>query len=142
MNSHENLERKFRLDYIQEKLESLLPWQLIEFEKTITTAAEAATNPSKCRSCGASIIWGKTAAGKACPFDLATGESHFKTCPQAVEWSKTSKLKRTASLNGTPEIFSQSPESKVKHSESAAIMGLCECWECNQQQQQPQRGEK
>jgi hypothetical protein len=43
-----------------------------------------------CRSCGAEIWWGKTAAGKRCPFDIAEGKhtavSHFSTCPQAGSW--------------------------------------------------------
>jgi ssDNA-binding Zn-finger/Zn-ribbon topoisomerase 1 len=45
-----------------------------------------------CRSCGAPIVWGKTAQGKACPFNVVGGqpteESHFKTCPQARGWSR------------------------------------------------------
>jgi hypothetical protein len=45
-----------------------------------------------CRSCGALIWWGKTAAGKSNPFDVVDGArtavTHFSTCPQAREWSK------------------------------------------------------
>jgi len=45
-----------------------------------------------CRSCGAEMVWGKTAAGKACPFDVIDGKpthiSHFSTCPDAKRWSK------------------------------------------------------
>lgn len=48
-----------------------------------------------CRSCGAPIWWGKTAAGKRNPFDVhftasveRTAVTHFSTCPQAKSWSK------------------------------------------------------
>ena len=45
-----------------------------------------------CRSCGALIWWGKTAKGKANPFDVVDGArtniTHFSTCPQAGQWSK------------------------------------------------------
>lgn len=53
---------------------------------------------SKCKSCGAAIVWGKAAAGKAIPLDPAVlsvvteaGEvvrgriSHFATCPDAAQ---------------------------------------------------------
>ena len=64
---------------------------------------------SKCRSCGADIVWAKTTKGKAIPLDPAPVEggniylsaddvalvttpgerplhvSHFTTCPQAAE---------------------------------------------------------
>jgi len=44
-----------------------------------------------CRSCGALIWWGKTAAGKPNPFDVVDGArtavTHFSTCPQARTWS-------------------------------------------------------
>jgi hypothetical protein len=72
---------------------------------------------TKCRSCGAAIIWMKTAAGKRMPIDAEPSEkgnivlvedkgnfeqfdlisyakpgprytSHFATCPQAAEWRK------------------------------------------------------
>lgn len=52
---------------------------------------------TKCRSCGATIRWGKTAAGKSVPIDVAPSvtadgnkfwPSHFTTCKQASEWSK------------------------------------------------------
>jgi len=45
-----------------------------------------------CRSCGALIWWGKTAAGKSNPFDVQDGArtavTHFSTCPQASTWSR------------------------------------------------------
>lgn len=56
--------------------------------------------PMKCRSCGASVIWAKTAAGKSIPLDLghvrgsgAAREAltHFATCPQGKEWRMTGK---------------------------------------------------
>jgi hypothetical protein len=46
----------------------------------------------RCRSCGAAIWWGRTRAGKACPFDVIglerTAQTHFSTCPQNREWSR------------------------------------------------------
>lgn len=64
----------------------------------------------RCRSCGADVIWAKTAAGKLMPLDAeetlgklvyqldavgrmvraeGTGhESHFATCPQADQWRR------------------------------------------------------
>jgi hypothetical protein len=45
-----------------------------------------------CRSCGAAVWWGRTAAGKPNPFDVVEGRrtavTHFSTCPQARQWSK------------------------------------------------------
>jgi hypothetical protein len=79
------LERTFCIDQIQQKLEKLPTWQLNHFHAAIT---EAVNSTSKCRSCGAPIVWGKTPNGKSCPFDFSTGESHFRSCPQAAGWSK------------------------------------------------------
>jgi hypothetical protein len=52
-----------------------------------------ATAPvTQCRSCGALIWWGRTAAGKRCCFDVVDGArtaiTHFSTCPDARGWSK------------------------------------------------------
>jgi len=53
--------------------------------------------PVTCASCGAGMIWIKTAKGKAMPLSVATIEerdgsrfalSHFSDCPEAKEWSK------------------------------------------------------
>lgn len=53
--------------------------------------------PVTCASCGAGMVWVRTAAGKAMPLSLATVEerdgqrwalSHFSDCPDAREWSK------------------------------------------------------
>ena len=50
-----------------------------------------------CRSCGAAMIWVKTAAGKAMPLSAATIEerdgqrfalAHFADCPNSREWSR------------------------------------------------------
>lgn len=41
-----------------------------------------------CRSCGAPVYWGVTAAGKRVPISVATGESHFKDCKDAKSWTK------------------------------------------------------
>lgn len=57
-----------------------------------------------CKSCGASIVWGKTKAGKSIPLDAEpiggllneeTGEvmklrqTHYATCPDAADWRKS-----------------------------------------------------
>lgn len=53
----------------------------------------------RCRSCGTSIVWGSTAAGKAVPLntDLITtiagkryGLTHFATCPHGRSWRRNS----------------------------------------------------
>lgn len=50
-----------------------------------------------CRSCGASIVWTNTPAGKAIPLSVASIEtrngvrfalSHFADCPEGREWRK------------------------------------------------------
>lgn len=49
-----------------------------------------------CKSCGASIVWIKTEAGRPLPLDLRTAETrcgvryalnHFSTCPEGRHWS-------------------------------------------------------
>lgn len=63
----------------------------------------AGTRRSPCRSCLASVYWGKTPAGKAAQLDAdvdgglhptqseaGKGVLHFKTCPDAKMWSKKS----------------------------------------------------
>ena len=55
----------------------------------------------ECLSCGASIVWLTTEAGKRIPVDAATTYTwdevfapkkghiaHFATCPQVKEWSR------------------------------------------------------
>lgn len=62
---------------------------------------------AECRSCGAQIVWMKTAAGKNMPVDAETVESgdtefdgkhhvsHFSTCPNAAQHrSKPNAQKR------------------------------------------------
>lgn len=53
--------------------------------------------PTTCKSCGAPIVWTRTAAGKPIPLDLARvrgeGEqrealTHFATCPEGRQWRK------------------------------------------------------
>jgi hypothetical protein len=53
--------------------------------------------PTTCKSCGAAIVWTRTAVGKAIPLDLAKtrGEggqrealTHFATCEHGRQWSK------------------------------------------------------
>lgn len=52
----------------------------------------------QCRSCGANIVWAKTAAGKAVPLSLALVEqrggqritkTHFVDCPDGRGWKKS-----------------------------------------------------
>jgi hypothetical protein len=69
------------------------------------------SEPSKCRSCGAAIVWATTSTGKQAPFDakpIATTDlkpigdgtylasntmrgyvSHFATCPNAAQHRRT-----------------------------------------------------
>lgn len=53
---------------------------------------DASAKVQHCRSCGKPVWWGRTAAGKANPFDVIDGRrtpvTHFSTCPQAGSWSK------------------------------------------------------
>lgn len=53
--------------------------------------------PVSCQSCGAGMVWIKTAKGKALPLSVATIEerdgekfalAHFVDCKDAKEWSK------------------------------------------------------
>ena len=51
------------------------------------------TMTKSCRSCGASIVWGKTASGRAGPADAIAAVdgkyfSHFETCAFATQHSK------------------------------------------------------
>lgn len=57
----------------------------------------AGVDVEQCRSCGASIVWAKTPAGKAVPLSLALVEerggmkvtkTHFVDCPDARGWKK------------------------------------------------------
>jgi hypothetical protein len=50
-----------------------------------------------CRSCGASIVWTRTATGKPMPLSVLTIEerngakyalSHFADCPEGREWRR------------------------------------------------------
>lgn len=43
-----------------------------------------------CRSCGATVRWVETKAGKKMPVD-ADGTSHFATCPDSNEWRRSRK---------------------------------------------------
>ncbi|MEC4804436.1 MAG: hypothetical protein SAJ12_10480 [Jaaginema sp. PMC 1079.18] len=44
--------------------------------------------PSKCKGCGADILWAKTAAGKFTPLDLDAVTPHWATCPDAANFKK------------------------------------------------------
>lgn len=45
-----------------------------------------------CGTCGGTIWWGFTRAGRRNPFDVVDGQrtavTHFSTCAQAREWSR------------------------------------------------------
>lgn len=51
--------------------------------------------PTQCRSCGAEIVFGYTAAGKRCPYDFVDGQvtstSHFATCDNPKRFSSTAR---------------------------------------------------
>ncbi len=46
----------------------------------------------RCRLCNAPMWWGRTKAGRACPFDVVDGErtavTHFSTCPKVREMDR------------------------------------------------------
>jgi hypothetical protein len=51
----------------------------------------------KCRSCGASIVWGRTPKGASVPINVdqvrmvagrGYGRTHFATCPDATGWRR------------------------------------------------------
>lgn len=46
-----------------------------------------ADNVGHCRSCGATVMWCWTPAGRKAPID-PDGKSHFATCPQAADWRR------------------------------------------------------
>lgn len=57
----------------------------------------ASALPAQCRSCGAAIVWTRTASGKIIPLSLTTVEvrsgvryalTHFADCPHAREWRR------------------------------------------------------
>lgn len=57
----------------------------------------AGEQPTKCRSCGASIVWTRTDKGRPIPLDLSKvrGEgagrealTHFATCEHGRQWRK------------------------------------------------------
>jgi len=56
----------------------------VEIDETATIQA--------CRSCGKPIWFGKTAAGRVCPFDVIgrerTAQTHFSTCKTPELWSR------------------------------------------------------
>lgn len=55
-----------------------------------------------CSSCGAAIIWVKTAAGNTMPVDPETDESHFATCPNASQHRKRRPVDAPADSHGCP----------------------------------------
>lgn len=61
-------------------------------------AIPATAAPEQCRSCGAAIVWAKTAGGKAIPLSLALAEErggkritkpHFVDCPESRQWKRS-----------------------------------------------------
>lgn len=64
-------------------------------DRRIGEYALPAGDLSHCKSCGADIVWTRTAKGRAVPLSLATVQtrngvhfvlSHFVDCPQRDEW--------------------------------------------------------
>ena len=51
-------------------------------------ASSTSTNVGRCRGCGASILWTRTAAGRHAPLDR-DGGSHFATCPDAATFRRS-----------------------------------------------------
>lgn len=60
-------------------------------------AVPVGAEPQKCRSCGAAIVWAKTAADRPVPLDLdhvrligdrRYATTHFAYCPHGREWRK------------------------------------------------------
>ena len=88
---------RLNTEKILQSIPDLLDWQIENLLDQILEAQAIASKKSKCRSCNADIVWGKTSNGKSCPLDYATGQSHFKTCPQANEWTEYSKQKNSPS---------------------------------------------
>lgn len=81
-----------RLESALALLDELMP-QLGPGEYLIPTGVDV----ESCRSCGASIVWTKTAAGKPVPLSLAMVEerggvrvtkTHFVDCPDGRGWKK------------------------------------------------------
>jgi hypothetical protein len=46
----------------------------------------------RCSACGAELWFGRTKAGKPCPFDVVDGQkttvTHFSTCPQVRQFER------------------------------------------------------
>lgn len=107
----ETCHRSVAADYLAERLhttiEHLTPSTVLPVPAAApATGADgyypipAGKEPMKCRSCGASVVWAKTASGKSIPLDLAhvrVGTSgrealtHFATCKHAREWRLTGR---------------------------------------------------
>jgi hypothetical protein len=73
-----------------------------------------------CRSCQAPIVWGKTAAGKDCPYDVdhngdATTISHFTTCPDAGDWSKRKTTAKAQPRVGECDVCHADSELDEQH---------------------------
>lgn len=65
----------------------------------LTSLPVAPARPAaRCRSCGAPVIWGVTAGGKPCPYDMDDQGnktiSHFGSCPDARSHSKKQPKKQ------------------------------------------------
>ena len=57
--------------------------------RIITFAVPPSAPVTRCRSCGAGVIWIVLPTGRRMPVNADTRESHFATCPDAQKWRRT-----------------------------------------------------
>ena len=70
-----------------DKTKDKMRFRNIVLENGIEVIIDAASY-SRCRSCGADIVWSKTLTGRTMPIDIDLKTSHFATCPQSRLWRK------------------------------------------------------
>ena len=67
----------------------------------------------RCDSCGAEILFVRTAKGKLNPLSLATGRSHFEDCPDAAKWR-----------GGANKLAAQTDQAERENSEQYPLPGF------------------
>lgn len=70
-----------------------------DYQQTAQAPSPESRTKAQCRSCDSAIYWGKTAAGKPCPYDWGTETSHFTTCPNAAQHSSKQHQKKAETPN-------------------------------------------